>query len=362
MESRRRAWTALVLARLSARRALALADALGGAEAVVRADAARLAALGVRAERAAAIAAAQAAVPALLARLAAAGARVVTWADDEYPSRLRQIPDPPPALFVRGEVADLDRPAVAVVGARRASGYGRRVAEELGRDLAAAGLVVVSGLAAGIDGAAHRGALAADGRTVAVLGTGIDQVYPPWHGDLAREIAASGAIATEFPPGTPPLPGHFPQRNRIVSGLAVATVVVEADERSGSLITAAHALDQNRSVFAVPGPVGSSRHAGPHRLIREGAGLVRSAEDVLAEIAPSLIDRLAHRRVEREAARLEPDERLVIDALRQDEVQLEALIITTGMRSEAVLETLLALELRGLVVQSAGKRFRGRAA
>jgi DNA processing protein len=197
---------------------------------------------------------------------------------------------------------------------------------------------------------------------VAVLGTGIDQVYPPWHGELAAEIAANGALATEFPPGAPPLPAHFPQRNRIVSGLTVATVVVEAGERSGSLITARHALDQNRGVFAVPGPLGSARHAGPHRLIRDGAVLVRSADDILTEIAPGLLGGLAARRVERELAHLEPGERLLLEALRQDELQLEVLINATGMRSEAALETLLALELRGLVVQSAGKRFRGRAA
>jgi DNA processing protein len=263
---------------------------------------------------------------------------------------------------VRGDVADLDRPAVAIVGARRASGYGRRIAEELGRDLAAAGLVVVRGLAAGVDAAAHRGALSAGGCTVAVLGTGIDQVYPPWHHGLASEIAIAGALVTEFPPGVPPLPRHFPQRNRIVSGLTVATVVVEAGERSGSLITARHALEQNRAVFAVPGPLGPSRHAGPHRLIREGAVLVRSADDVLAEIAPGLLGGLEARRAAREAADLAPAERALLDALQRDELQLEVLINVTGMPSQTALETLLALELRGLVVQSAGKRFRGRAA
>jgi DNA processing protein len=213
--SQARAWTTLALAcGLSARRALALADAFGGAEAVVRADPARLAAHRVGAETAGAIATARDGLADLLRSLEHDGVSIVTWADGDYPSRLREIPDPPLALFVRGEVADLDRPAVAIVGARRASGYGRRVAEELGRDLAGAGLVVVSGLAAGIDAAAHRGALAAGGRTVAVLGTGIDRVYPPWHRDLADEISGSGALVTEFGPGEPPRPGHFPQRNR----------------------------------------------------------------------------------------------------------------------------------------------------
>jgi DNA processing protein len=361
--SQARAWTTLALAcGLSARRALALADAFGGAEAVVRADPARLAAHRVGAETAGAIATARDGLADLLRSLEHDGVSIVTWADGDYPSRLREIPDPPLALFVRGEVADLDRPAVAIVGARRASGYGRRVAEELGRDLAGAGLVVVSGLAAGIDAAAHRGALAAGGRTVAVLGTGIDRVYPPWHRDLADEISGSGALVTEFGPGEPPRPGHFPQRNRIVSGLTVATVVVEAGERSGSLITARHALEQNRAVFAVPGPLGPSRHAGPHRLIREGAVLVRSADDVLAEIAPGLLGGLEARRAAREAADLAPAERALLDALQRDELQLEVLINVTGMPSQTALETLLALELRGLVVQSAGKRFRGRAA
>ena len=205
-----------------------------------------------------------------------------------YPSLLAEIAVPPIALEAAaadpGAPAVLAAPAVAIVGARRATPYGIGVAETLAAGLAEAGFTVVSGLARGVDAAAHRAALAAGGRTVAVLGSALDCLYPPEHRDLARRCAASGAVVTEFPPGTKPLPHHFPRRNRIIAGLSLATVVVEAAERSGSLSTARHAADSNREVFAVPGPLGAPLSAGCNALLRSGAGLVTGVEDILEEL------------------------------------------------------------------------------
>ena len=356
------AWVTLALLDgLSVRRAFALVRALGSAERTVRAAPATLGRHGVPAEVIRGMDAARAAADVEVAALDRRGVAVIAWSDASYPARLRQIAVPPPVLFVRGRASCLDQPAIAIVGARRASTYGLDVAARLATDLAAAGLVVVSGLARGIDAAAHRGAIG-EGRTVAVLATGMDRVYPPAHASLADRIAERGALVTEFTLGCPPLRGHFPRRNRIVSGLALGTIVVEAAERSGSLITAACALEQNREVFAVPGPVNRAGHAGAHGLIRGGAVLVRSAEDVLAEIAPAMVDRLARARVARELLDLAPNERAVLDALRHEVCQLEVLINKAQLTGAAVLEALLGLELRGLVVQSAGKRFRSRAA
>jgi DNA processing protein len=236
------------------------------------------------------------------------------------------------------------------------------VAEELAAGLAQAGLTVVSGLATGIDAAAHRATLAAGGRTVAVLGTGIDQVYPRWHRELAAAVAAQGALVTELPCGAPPLAFHFPRRNRLISGLALGTVVVEAAEQSGSLITARYALEQGREVFAVPGPVGVAAHRGPHRLIQEGAKLVTCAEDVLAEIAPQLVARLGARRAEAAEANLTAAEWRVLDALGAESRHVDEVIRRVTVPPGTTLETLLALELRGLVRQLPGKRFRRRAA
>ncbi len=206
---------------------------------------------------------------------------VLTPADERYPPDLRMIPDPPTRLFVRGSLPD--PPMLAVVGSRRATPYGLRVAHWLASELAHCGIVVVSGLARGIDAAAHRGALAASGPTVAVLATGLDRIYPPEHRDLADAIAGQGALLTEAPEGTEPLPGRFPVRNRIISGLCLGVVVVEAAERSGALITARLALEQGREVFAVPGSIENPLTMGTHRLIQDGAKLVHAVDDILEE-------------------------------------------------------------------------------
>ncbi len=362
------AWLALALTDgLPARRAFDLVAGLGGPERVLDADPDALRAANVAADVIASLRNA----PDRAARERDAARRegvdVVTWVDGGYPARLRTIADPPLALFVRGTLDADETPAVAIVGSRRAGEYGRRVAADLARGLAQAGVTVVSGLAAGVDGSAHRGALEAGGRTVAVMATGIDRVYPSWHAALAGEIAAHGALVTEFRRATPPLQFHFPQRNRIISGLAVGTVVVEAAERSGSLITAEFAMEQGREVLAVPGPVGTPHHRGCHRLIQQGATLVTSVEDVVDTLAPALRSRLATVRAAAEEATLSPVERAVLDAIGDGEAHVDLVVGRSGHSAGVILETLLALELRGLVAQRPGMRFarrsvRGRAA
>jgi DNA processing protein len=217
------------------------------------------------------------------AQAAALGIAAVAWNDPSYPARLLTIPDCPPLLWLRGSLSALDGPTVAIVGARSASIAGVEIAERLGAELAARGVTVVSGLARGVDGAAHRGAVRA-GRTVAVMASGADRVYPSEHAGLAREITERGAVISEYGPGTMPLPFRFPQRNRVISGLADAVVVVEASERSGSLITAACALEQGREVMAVPGSVLGGRNRGGHALIRDGAKIVECADDIVGEL------------------------------------------------------------------------------
>jgi len=224
-----------------------------------------------------------------LCELPRLGARLLKWTDEEYPANLREIADPPPYLFVRGP-ARLNEPGcLAIVGARAASEGGLRMAHRLGMELAAKGFTVVSGLARGVDGAAHQGALDGGGRTIAVMGCGIDVIYPPEHRKLAEAIIeGGGAIISELPMGTQPIAENFPTRNRILSGLCLGVVIVEAAEKSGSLITARMALEQNRQVFAVPGSPLTGKTRGSNRLIRDGAKLVECVEDVIEEIAPQL--------------------------------------------------------------------------
>jgi DNA processing protein len=258
----------------------------------------------------------------------------------QLPPLLRAIHDPPPGLFVRGraDAALLEQPAVAVVGARACSGYGASVARSLGRDLAAAGLVIVSGLARGVDGEAHRGALDAGGRTVAVLGCGIDRDYPAAHAQLARDIAANGLIVSEYAPGVEPAPWRFPARNRIVAGLCTATVVVEARERSGALITADLALEEGREVFAVPGEITSALSAGANDLLKLGAAPLTAAADVLASYG---LD-----------AEVVPAERGgLLDLLP---ATADELVQKTGRPAAEIAQELVELELRGAVAAHAG--------
>jgi DNA processing protein len=352
------AWLALSLVPgLGPQTARSLATRHGGPEAVLALGPTALREAGVGAEAIAAWNGGSRQVVIERAALTRAGATLVAWSDAAYPARLREIADPPLVLAVRGELHG-DEPSVAIVGARRAGAYGRRVAEELARGLAQSGVTVVSGLAAGIDAAAHRGALDGGGRTIAVLGTGVDRVYPSWNATLATTVAGQGALVSEFACGTDARPWHFPRRNRIISGLTLGTIVVEAAERSGSLITARYALEQGREVFAVPGPLGVALHQGPHRLIQQGALLVTSADDVLDAVAPMLRSRLIAARVRQADATVTAGERRLLDALVEGVRHVDDLVRTAAVSADVALETLLALELRGLVEQQPGARYR----
>jgi DNA processing protein len=283
-----------------------------------------------------------------------AGLRGLFWSDPEYPPMLSAIVDPPPVLWVRGAPAALIPPAVAVVGSRAGSPYALAVAEKLAAALAERGVVVVSGLARGVDSAAHRGALSANGITVAVLGCGADLVYPAEHRALAREIAASGAVISELAPRTAPLPMFFPQRNRIISGLSRAVVVVEAGEKSGSLITARCALEQGRDVLAVPGNVLNGRNRGGHALIRDGAKIVETADDIVEELGMGFgaeprgnAGRGAGQSADPVLASVAPGETFDLDGLAA----------RTGLTAARLLPRLFELELQGLVRREGGGRF-----
>jgi DNA processing protein len=272
----------------------------------------------------------------------------VTRGRQGYPPLLAELHDPPARLFLRGGLSDLlARPAVAIVGARSCSSYGAQVAQELARDLATAGVVVVSGLARGIDGEAHRGALAGGGVTVAVLGCGIDRDYPRSHAELARRIAEDGLVVSEYPPGVEPAPWRFPARNRIIAGLAHATVVVEARERSGALITADFALELGRDVFAVPGEITSALSGGTNDLLRQGAAPLLSVEDILGAIG---LERAPPAR----RAALSPAAEAVGAVLRDGARPADELVRAVGLGSAEVAAALVELELAGLATSADG--------
>jgi DNA processing protein len=288
---------------------------------------------------------------------------ILTCMDPGYPARLLTIPDPPPLLYLRGSLAEADRQAVAVVGSRRASPAGRAVTEQLARELAGLGFTVVSGLARGVDAAAHRGALAAGGRTLAVLGCGIDQTYPPEHKKLRETIESHGAVLSECPMGAPPHPHHFPKRNRIISGLSLGVVVTEAAHESGSLITARLAAEQGREVFAVPGPVTSECSRGPHGLIRQGAALVERVDDIVEELLPQLDDAMRDRLKNRKAEpipsqrTLDPLESRIVAQLSFDPLHIDDLVERTGLTAAEVQTAMLTLEFAGRVRQLPGHLF-----
>ena len=285
-------------------------------------------------------------------RAARGGIAPITWGDASYPPALTAIADPPAVLWLRGRVASLvDQPAVAIVGSRAATPYGLEVAGQLAIDLASRGLTIVSGLARGADSAAHRGALSVDGVTVAELGSGVDVMYPPEHRALARHIEQRGAVVSELVPGTPPNPAFFPQRNRIISGLSRAVVVIEAGEKSGSLITARCALDQGRDVLAVPGNVLSGRNRGAHALLRDGAKIVEGADDILEELGLFV---QACAESDRSATAVDP----VLACLPAGEpCDLDTISERSGLNSAKLLSRLFELELQGLVQRAGGGRF-----
>jgi DNA processing protein len=272
------------------------------------------------------------------------------------------ITDPPPLLYITGTLTDQDALAVAIVGARRATAAGRAMTEELSHDLAGAGMTVVSGLARGVDAAAHRGALAAQGRTIAVLGCGIDRTYPPEHERLRRQIEEQGAILSEVSMGAPPHSHHFPRRNRIISGLSLGVIVTEAAISSGSLITARLAAEQGREVFAVPGFVKEDTSRGTNALLKEGAALIERAQDVidviLPQLEPGLRLRLQPSREKSEQRdHLGGEEQRVYDALSYDPRTVDDVVVSTGLPVSVVMASLLSLELRRRVKQLPGQRY-----
>jgi DNA processing protein len=295
-----------------------------------------------------------------LERSTQAGAAILSYARGAYPARLKTIADPPPLLYVKGELRVEDERALAVVGSRSASEYGLRVTRELCQGLASLGFTIVSGMARGIDAAAHEAALDAGGRTMAVLGSGVDVVYPPEHEKLYQRICRQGAVVSELPIGTPPLSFHFPARNRLISGVAAGVVVVEATEKSGSLITAALALEQGREVFAVPGEAGASRSRGTHQLIRQGAKLVERVDDILEEIAPQLARRGAPTEKSAPLAlppNLSQEAKKIFELILGRPRQIDEVIESSGLSPAKVSEVLLDLEIHGLLKQLPGKRF-----
>lgn len=287
-------------------------------------------------------------------RLIDTGVHAVTWEDPNYPRLLREVPAPPPLLYIRGQLVEEDIWAVGVVGTRRATYYGQEVTRRLVTGLAHSRVTTVSGLARGIDGIAHETALEGGGRTIAVLGSGIDRIYPPEHRKLAAQIESNGAVISEYPLGTPPEAGNFPPRNRIISGLSLGVLITEAGMRSGALITADYAAEQGRDVFAVPGSILSSSSAGTNRLIQEGAKTVVAVEDILNELNLTMVVEQA------QARRVLPatdTENSIIAHLGAEPVHVDQIGRLTGMPIAEVTSALTLMELKGLVRQVGGMKY-----
>lgn len=303
-------------------------------------------------------------------RLEALHARVITLEDEDYPALLREIHDPPIALYVRGDLPKAHaQPCLAVVGSRRCSTYGVNTAQMLARDLAANGLTIVSGMARGIDAAAHRGAMEAGGQTIAIVGTGLETTYPKEHKGLEAEIMVQGAVISEFPLGTPPLPQNFPYRNRILSGLCFGVLVIEAAEHSGSLITARLAYEQGREVFAVPGNITSQTSFGPNYLIKDGAKLVQQWRDVVEELPLDVKEKIlgVQRVTDKQdsniqplfpAVEFSPSERQVLEILSTDvPAHIDQLLLSSGLASADLMNALLSLEMKDRIRELPGKSF-----
>ncbi len=366
-------WLALALTQgLGPTRIKKLIEHYGTAERVFQASLTELEATGMRAVSAQSLATGKSLELAQqeCMKAAEASARIISLSDPEYPSRLKEIYDPPVILFVKGSIEVLAQPGIAMVGTRHPTPYGSGMAERLSTDLAARGLVIISGLARGIDTASHRGAIAAKGKTVAVLGTGIDVMYPRENTRLTEQIVAlGGALITEFPVGTSPAPQNFPIRNRIISGMSAGVLVVEAAEYSGTRITSRLALEQNRDVYAVPGNVTNKNSWGPNTLIKQGAKLVATWEDVWEELPPDVqaaLTSLQNESPEPETASLFPDEvsspheKKILKLLKPDEsIHIDQLVesLENEMSSSEIFAALFELELNGKVKQLPGKNF-----
>ena len=357
IDARVEAWASLqLLPGVSARVLAGLLKALGGPEEVRGASRSSLAKL-VPSEVAAAIE--RGPEPVLLERtlswIAEPGHALVAWDDADYPRALLTISDPPPAFYYRGRHELLNRPSIAIVGSRNATPQGMDNAGSFAAALSGAGFTIVSGLALGIDTAAHRGGLSAGGSSVAVIGTGPDRIYPAANRDLGHRLAAEGGLLSEFPLGTPPLPANFPRRNRLLSGLSRGVLVVEATLASGSLITARFAAEQGREVFAIPGSIHSPFSKGSHRLIKEGAKLVETAQDVLEELGG--VARTGALAAPTPEADIQGDAGRVLDALGHDPAGVDALTARTGLAAGAVSVALVELELSGRITPLPGGAF-----
>ncbi len=286
------------------------------------------------------------------------GAKILTLKDEDYPSRLRNIYDPPPLLYLKGELRKGDELAISIVGSRKTTPYGRWVTERISQALARNGLTIVSGMARGVDSVAHWGAISGGGRTIAVLGCGVDVVYPRENRTLYTRIIEQGAVLSEFPMGSPPEGGHFPKRNRLISGLSLGVVVVEAGPESGSLITANYALEQGREVFAIPGNVGAGGSRGTNRLIKEGAKLVESSEDILEEILPQWQkEREKNEEARPKGPELTEEESQIYEVLSETPLHIDEIIRESRLDPGSVSSLLLILELKGLITQWPGKCF-----
>ena len=289
-----------------------------------------------------------------LERIAAVGAQVLTWESPDYPRLLHEISAPPPVLYVKGTITEEDVWAVAIVGTRRASDYGREVTRRLAAALARSGITIVSGMARGIDGEAHRAALKAGGRTIAVLGCGIDRVYPPEYRRLAGEVVAQGALVSDYPLGTEPEGKNFPPRNRIISGLSMGVLIVEAGVRSGALITADYAAEQGRDVFAVPGSILGRGSAGTNALIQDGAKVVLGPEDILEELNLTMV---AEQTEARQVLPADETEAALLTRLSTDPTHVDELQQQMGLPIAQVTSTLALMELKGMVRQVGGMKY-----
>ena len=285
------------------------------------------------------------------------GIRILTRGCDDFPELLREIPDPPILLFVKGEILPCDELAVAIVGTRHATHYGKKQAERFGYELAKAGFTIASGLARGIDAAAHRGALKAGGRTIAFLGGGVSKIYPPEHGALAEEVSQNGAIVSEAAPLVSPIAGAFPQRNRLITGISLGVVIIEAAARSGALISARMAMEQNREVFAVPGQIDNPVARGVNGLIKDGATLVQSVDDVIEQLGPLRKPLQVSEQqtvIQPAELQLNDQEQLVLQHIDLAPMSLDALVARSKLPVHRVLSTLSILEMKRLIVRTNG--------
>ena len=290
----------------------------------------------------------------LWSKIEAQGVQILTWEDEAYPQRLKEIDQPPPVLYIRGEYLPDDVFSVAIVGTRRVTAYGRQITEELSAFLAANGITVISGLARGVDAIAHQTALKAGGRTIGVLGSGVDKIYPPEHRALAEKMAERGAIISDYPPGTPPDASNFPPRNRIISGLALAVVVIEAGETSGALITAEFAAEQGREVFAVPGSILAPQSKGTNKLIQKGALPLLSVDDLMQALD---LTRLGEQKAARKIIPTDETEARLLNVLGAEPLHVDEIRRQAELPIEKVSATLALMELKGMVRQVGGMNY-----